>query len=167
MFSVNKWKNSLLTYAHCGNMIKLMALCKGNSWVHTLKKCFGNAPCWISILLSFVSNKYLQRKHTHFILTIPLETRVAVALARIGSGIFLQMVGEVYGITKTTISIIVQKFCEVVFRHLKPIVFMKPTNIRIKKWFQNLKFYITFHTSLEPLASSNYCSFYRSYILSL
>jgi hypothetical protein len=62
-----------------------------------------------------------------------LETRVAVALARIGSGIFLQMVGEVYGITKTTISIIVQKFCEVVFRHLKPIVFMKPTNIRIKK----------------------------------
>jgi hypothetical protein len=61
-----------------------------------------------------------------------LETKV-VALACLGSGMFLQMVGEVYGIVKSTTSIIVQKFCETIFRHLKPIVFMNPTTIRIKQ----------------------------------
>jgi hypothetical protein len=85
----------------------------------------------------------LQRKHTHFILAIPLETRVVVALARIGSGNSLQMVGEVYGITKNTISIIVQEFCEIISRHLKPIVFVKPTYTRIKQMIS--KFEVLHH----------------------
>ncbi len=75
----------------------------------------------------------MQRKDTHFRLTISLETRVVVALAHLGSGKFLQMVGEVYGIAKNTTSIIVQKFCEIVSRHLKPIAFMKLTTIRIQQ----------------------------------
>ncbi len=74
----------------------------------------------------------LQCKDTHFILTISLETKVVV-LACLGNGKFLQMVGEVYGITKSTASIIVQKVCETISRHLKPIIFMKPTTIRIKR----------------------------------
>jgi len=74
----------------------------------------------------------LQCKDTHFILTISLETKVVVVLACLGNGKFLQMVGKVYGITKSTTSIIVKKICEVVSRHLKPIIFMKPTTIRIK-----------------------------------
>jgi len=81
--------------------------------------------------------------NAHFRLAIPLETKVAIALAHIGSGNSLQMVGEVYGNTKSTISITVREFCEVVSRHLKPIIFMKPANIRIKQMIS--KFEVLHH----------------------
>jgi hypothetical protein len=60
------------------------------------------------------------------------------------------MVGEVYRITKSIASIIVQKFCEAVSRHFKPIVFMKPTTIRIKQMISKFE---AFHTSSKPLTT--------------
>jgi hypothetical protein len=74
----------------------------------------------------------LQHKNTYFILVIPLETKVVGALAHLCSGNSLQMVGEVYGIVESIASIIVCEFCEGVSKHLKPFVFMKPIDIRIK-----------------------------------
>jgi hypothetical protein len=47
---------------------------------------------------------FLQFKNSHFKLAIPLETMVVVALPCFGSGFTLcELVGEVYGIAKSTI----------------------------------------------------------------
>ncbi len=44
----------------------------------------------------------LEEKNTHMKENIPIETRIAMALARLGSGNSLQMCGEVYNIAKNT-----------------------------------------------------------------
>jgi hypothetical protein len=43
------------------------------------------------------------------------------------------LVGEVYGIAKSTPSNIGQESFEVIFKHLKSLVFMKPTTLKIKQ----------------------------------
>ncbi len=40
-----------------------------------------------------------------------METKVTMAFAKLGSENSLQMCGKVYGIAKSTTSIIVRKFC--------------------------------------------------------
>ncbi len=59
---------------------------------------------------------------------------VVVALPCFGSGFTLcKLVGEVYGIDKSTTSITGQESFEVIFKHLKSLVFMKATTLKIKQ----------------------------------
>jgi hypothetical protein len=43
------------------------------------------------------------------------------------------MCGEVYGIVKSTTSIIVREFCQAIWNHLKPLVISKLTKNKIKE----------------------------------
>lgn len=69
-----------------------------------------------------------------------------MALARLGSGNSLQMVGELYGVVENTTSIMVREFCEAIREHLKPRCFLKPTAAQLKQMLMNLKHFIKFPT---------------------
>jgi hypothetical protein len=75
----------------------------------------------------------LERENTNMRESIHVEARVAMALARLGSGNSLQMCGEVYGIVESMTSIIVKEFCVAIQKHLKPLVIPKLTRNKIKK----------------------------------
>jgi hypothetical protein len=62
-----------------------------------------------------------------------MEVIVVMAFARLGNGNSLQMCGEVYGIAKSTTSIIVREFCVAMKKNLKPLVILKLTRNKIKK----------------------------------
>jgi hypothetical protein len=62
----------------------------------------------------------LVREDTHLRESISLETRVAISLSRLSTGNTLQMCGEVYGISRSSASIIVREFCVAIKKHLKP-----------------------------------------------
>jgi len=48
---------------------------------------------------------------------IHVETRVAMALTRLGGELFWQMYGKVYGIAKSTTSIIMKEFYSAIKKH--------------------------------------------------
>jgi hypothetical protein len=64
---------------------------------------------------------------------IPVETKVTMALAKLGNENSLKMCGEVYGIAKSMTSIIVREFCVAIRNHLKPLVIPKLTINKIKE----------------------------------
>ena len=76
---------------------------------------------------------YSQRKNTQMTWTILVESRVAMSLQRLGTGNTLCTVGEVYGVAKSTISEIVQFFCNLVRVHLQGtfVQFPSPARFRI------------------------------------
>jgi hypothetical protein len=53
----------------------------------------------------------LERKNINLRKTISMETRLTMALAKLGSENSLQMCGEVYGNAKSKTSIIIKEFC--------------------------------------------------------
>jgi hypothetical protein len=53
----------------------------------------------------------LEQKNINMRKNISMETKVTMAFAKLGSENSLQMCGKVYGIAKSTTSIIVRKFC--------------------------------------------------------
>jgi hypothetical protein len=64
--------------------------------------------------------------------SIPIEIKIAMALAQLGSGDHLQMYEEVYGIVKRTSSIIAKELYLVIKEHLKPLENPKLTRNKIK-----------------------------------
>ncbi len=56
-----------------------------------------------------------------------------MAFTQLGNGLFLQMCGEVYGIAKSTTSIIVRKFYSTIKKHLKPLVIPKLIRDKMKE----------------------------------
>jgi hypothetical protein len=55
---------------------------------------------------------FLKKQQTHFRRPISVEKRVAMSLARLGTGDGLCMVGEVYGVAECMILEIVIEFCK-------------------------------------------------------
>jgi hypothetical protein len=74
----------------------------------------------------------LARKDTHLRESISLETRVAISLSRLSTGNTLQMCGEVYGISRSSASIIIKEFCVAIKKHLKPLVIRKQTESSLR-----------------------------------
>lgn len=64
---------------------------------------------------------------------ISIENRVVMLLRRLGTKNGLFIVGEVYGVAKSTISKIVRTFCRLVRFHLQPVLvqFSSPTWFRV------------------------------------
>ncbi len=56
-------------------------------------------------------------KNTHMRKNIHVETRVAMALTRLSGELFWQMYGKVYGIAKSTTSIIMKEFYSTIKKH--------------------------------------------------
>jgi hypothetical protein len=52
--------------------------------------------------------------------SITLQNRVAISLARLGTGNYLTMCGDLYGMSEGMASLVVREFCDVFERHLKP-----------------------------------------------
>ncbi len=75
---------------------------------------------------------FLKKKHTHFRRPISVEERVAMSLARLGTGDGLRMVGEVYGVAEYTISRIVREFYKMVRLHLQKIFIQVPNKNRFR-----------------------------------
>jgi hypothetical protein len=74
---------------------------------------------------------FLKKEQTHFRRPISVEERVAMSLARLGTGDGLRMVGEVYGVAEYTISGIVKEFCKMVRLHLQKIFIQTPNENRL------------------------------------
>jgi hypothetical protein len=74
----------------------------------------------------------LARKDTHLRESISLETRVAISLSRLSTGNTLQMYGKVYGISRSSASIIVREFCVAIKKYLKPLVIRKQTESSLR-----------------------------------
>jgi hypothetical protein len=74
----------------------------------------------------------LAREDTHLRESISLETRVAISLFRLSIGNTLQICGEVYGISRSSTSIIVREFCATIKKHLKPLVIRKQTESSLR-----------------------------------
>ncbi len=75
---------------------------------------------------------FLKKQHTHLRKPISVEARVAMSLARLGTGDGLRMVGEVYGVAECTISGIVREFCKMVRLHLQKIFIQIPNENRLR-----------------------------------
>jgi hypothetical protein len=76
-----------------------------------------------------------------------MKVKVAMTLARLGSGNSLQMCGKVTGIAKSTTSIIVKEFCVAIRKHLKPLVIPKLIRNKSKKLPLVLNVYMEFLAS--------------------
>ena len=50
-----------------------------------------------------------------------VQDRIAMSLHRLGSGDGLQTIGDLYGVHKNTLSIIVREFCKAVRKYLQSI----------------------------------------------
>jgi hypothetical protein len=70
---------------------------------------------------------------------IHVDTKVSMALARLGSGNSLHKCGKVYGIVEDMASIIMREFCRAIRKHLKPLVIPKLTRNKIKEIITNFE----------------------------
>ena len=61
----------------------------------------------------------LKKNDTNYRNCITVERRVAMSLMRLGSGNGLQIVGDLFGVAKSTVSVIVEDFCRMVRLHLQ------------------------------------------------
>jgi len=65
--------------------------------------------------------------------SIPIETRITMALAQLNSKNSLQMCREVYGVIESTTLIIAKKLYLTIIKHLKPLVIPKLTRNKMKE----------------------------------
>jgi len=79
-----------------------------------------------------VAGLSLERKNTHMKENIHVEIKIAMAFARLRSGIFLQMCGKVYDIVENIASITVREFGSIIQKPLKPFVIPKLRRNKIK-----------------------------------
>jgi len=75
---------------------------------------------------------YLQKEDTRFRVTVPVQERIAMSLHRLGNGDGLQSIGDLYGVHKSTLSIIVREFCRAVRKHLQPIFVQTPSESQFR-----------------------------------
>ena len=75
---------------------------------------------------------YLKKENTHFRVTMLVQERITMSLHRLGSGDGLQTISDLYGVHKTTLSIIVREFCRAVRKYLQPIFVQTPNKSQFK-----------------------------------
>jgi hypothetical protein len=75
---------------------------------------------------------YLKKEDTRFRITVPVQERIAMLLHRVGSGDKLQTIGDLYGVHKNILSIIVREFCRDVKKYLQPIFVQTPSKSQFR-----------------------------------
>jgi hypothetical protein len=88
-----------------------------------------------------------KKQHTYFRNPILMEDRVAMSLIWLGSGNGLQLVGDLFGVTKGTISVILKKFCHMIRVYLWKLFCNFQVSINLGFCQKNLKLYMEFRTS--------------------
>ena len=83
----------------------------------------------------------LSKKDTKLRFCIPIECRISLTLHRFATDNTLHTLADLYGISKSSASIIVREVCEGIKNILRPLVFPKPTLSKMKEIaleFENL-----------------------------
>jgi hypothetical protein len=83
----------------------------------------------------FVSEKlglFLHKKNTPMRNAISVETRIAISLSRLGTGNGQLLIGDLYGVVESTVSIIVREFCKAVRQHLQRILVQMPSESQFR-----------------------------------
>jgi hypothetical protein len=75
---------------------------------------------------------YLKKEDTRFRITVPVQERIAMSLHRLGSGDGLQTIGDLYGVHKSTLSIIVREFCRAVRKYLQSVFVQTPSESQFR-----------------------------------
>ena len=75
---------------------------------------------------------YLKKEDTRFRVSVPVQERIAISLHRLGSGDGLQTIGDLYGVHKNTLYIIVREFCRAVRKYLQPIFVQTPSESQFR-----------------------------------
>jgi len=76
---------------------------------------------------------FLKKNDTKFRNAISVEKRIAISLIRLGSGNGLQIVGDLFGVAKCTVSGIVRQFCSAVRLHLQKKFVKFPNEFKLQK----------------------------------
>jgi hypothetical protein len=63
---------------------------------------------------------------------MPVQDRIAMSLHRLGSGDELKTIGDLYGVHKNTLSILVREFCRAVRKHLQPVFVQIPSESQFR-----------------------------------
>ena len=63
---------------------------------------------------------------------ISVETRIAISLSRLGTGNGQLLIGDLYGVAESTVSIIVREFCKAVRQHLQRILVQMPSESQFR-----------------------------------
>ena len=63
---------------------------------------------------------------------ISVETRIAISLSRLGTGNGQLLIGDLYGVAESTVSIIVKEFCKAVRQHLQRILVQIPSESQFR-----------------------------------
>ena len=79
------------------------------------------------IYLCHLLGPMLSKKDIKLRLCIPIECRISLTLHRLATGDILHILANLYGISKSSASIIVKEVCEGIKSDLRPLVFSKPT----------------------------------------
>jgi hypothetical protein len=74
----------------------------------------------------------LKKEYTRFRVSVPVQERIAMALHRLGSGDGLQTIGDLYGVHKSTLSIIVREFCRAMRKYLQPVFVQTPSKSQFR-----------------------------------
>jgi hypothetical protein len=75
---------------------------------------------------------YLKKEDTRFRVTVPVQEMIEMSLHRLGSGDGLQTIGDLYGVHKNTLSIIVREFFRAVRKYLQPIFVQIPSESQFR-----------------------------------
>ncbi len=111
-----------------------------------MKRCFNNKQGYDTYYsLIKVVGPSLEQKNARVRESILVQTKITMALTQLSSENSLQMCGELYGIVKSTTSIIMREFCSTIRKHLKPLVTPKLTRYKIKKSLLVLRACMEFH----------------------
>ena len=63
---------------------------------------------------------------------MPMQDRIAMSLHQLGSGNELQTIGDLYGVHKNTLSIVLRGFWRAVRKHLQPVFVQIPSESQFR-----------------------------------
>ena len=63
---------------------------------------------------------------------MPVQDRIAMSLHQLGSGDGLQTTGDLYGVYKNTLSIVMREFCRADKKHLHPVLVQTPSELQFR-----------------------------------
>ena len=75
---------------------------------------------------------YLKKKYIRFRVTIPVQEIIAMSLYRLDSNDGLQIIGNLYGVHKSTLSTIIREFCRAVRKYLQPFFVQTPNELQFR-----------------------------------
>ena len=81
----------------------------------------------------------MKKEYTRFRVTVPVQEMITMSLHQLGSGDGLHTIGDLYGIHKSTLSIIVREFCGAVRKYLQPFFVQIPSGSQFRVLASNFE----------------------------